>query len=101
MKFIAMPVALLAIGAAAAAQDPNRNRMNEPYPEVRLEETLGHAPAGAPPPNANRMNGEYSEAPVSELAVAPNPMGNRLNDDWAKPESSSAQAERSGKQKRR
>ena len=95
MKSIATLAALLAISAAAFAQDPNRNRMNEPYPEVQAKES-----AGAPPANANRMNVQTPAAPVSELAGAPNPSGNRLNDEWAQQESS-AQADKSGKLKRR
>jgi hypothetical protein len=100
MKSIATLAALLAVSAAAFAQDPNRNRMNEPYPDVQAKESVGRAPAGVPPANANRMNVEYSAAPVSELAGAPNPMGNRMNDEWAKPEGS-VQAEKAGKPRRR
>jgi hypothetical protein len=95
MKIIATLSALLAISSAGFAQDPNRNRMNEPYPEVQAKES-----AGAPPAKANRMNVEYSQAPVSELAGAPNPAGNRMNDEWATPEGS-AQADKAGKLKRR
>jgi len=100
MRPIATLAALLAITSAAFGQDPNRNRMNEPYPELKQQENLGRGPAGAPPANANRMNAEYSEGPVAELVATPNPMANRMNDEWAKPESD-AQAEKSAKSKRR
>ena len=93
MRFIAMLAALLAITATAFGQDPNRNRMNEPYPEVRAQENLGHVPAGAPPAHANRMNVEYSQAPASELAGGPNPAVNRMNDESV-PAESRAQAEK-------
>ena len=99
MKTIATLAALLAISSAAFAQDPNRNRMNEPYPEARSQESVGKAPA-APPANANRMNVQTPEGPVSELAVVPNPMGNRMNDEWAAPDGS-AQADKASKSKRR
>jgi hypothetical protein len=100
MRFIATLAALLAITATAFGQDPNRNRMNEPTPEVRAQENLGRAPGGAPPAHANRMNVEYSEAPASELAGGPNPVVNRMNEESAPPESN-AQAEKPGKMKRR
>ena len=100
MKSIATLALLLAISATAFAQDPNRNRMNEPYPEVQAKGNVGGASAAAPPANANRMNVPAPEAPVSELAGAPNPSGNRMNDEWAQPESS-AQAEKPGKHQRR
>jgi hypothetical protein len=45
------------------------------------------------------MNAQLPEAPVSELAVSPNPMGNRMNDEWATPQGD-AQAEKA-KPKRR
>jgi hypothetical protein len=97
MKFIATLAALLAITSAAFAQDPNRNRMNEPYPEMKQQADLGKAPAGIPPANANRMNVQAPEAPASELAGGPNSSENRMNAEWMKPESD-AQA---GKLKRR
>jgi len=100
MRIIATLAMLLAISAAAFGQDPNRNRMNEPYPEVQQQENLGRAPAGAPPATANRMNVEYSEAPVSALAAGPNPNGNRLNEEWAQPDSS-GQADKAGKPRKR
>src|SRR6185436_15492528 len=100
MKSIATLAALLAITAAAFAQDPNRNRMNEPYPEARQQGDLGRAPTGAPPANANRMNVEYPEGPTTELAGAPNPFANRMNDEPAQPDTS-LQAEKPGKPRRR
>jgi hypothetical protein len=100
MRTIATLAALLAITATAFGQDPNRNRMNEPYPEMRQQENLSRAPVAAPPANANRMNVEYSEAPATQLAGGPNPSENRLNVEWAKAESD-AQAEKSGKLKKR
>jgi hypothetical protein len=90
---------VLAVTAAAFGQDPNRNRMNEPYPEVKQQD-LGKAPADAPPANANRMNVQSPAASVSELAGAPNPAANRMNEEWAQPDSS-AQADKAGKSKRR
>jgi len=100
MRSLTMVALLLAITAAAFGQDPNRNRMNEQYLDVKVQENLGRAPAGGPPAHANRMNVEYPETPAGELAGGPNPLGNRLNDEWAQPESG-AQAEKPGKQKRR
>ena len=100
MRTIATLAALLAIMSAAFAQDPNRNRMNEPYPEARPQGDLGRETTAAPPPNANRMNVEYPEGPTSELAGAPNPFANRMNDEPAQPDSS-LQAEKPGKPKRR
>ena len=100
MKIIATLATLLAISAAAFGQDPNRNRMNEPYPEVRQQENLGRAPASAPPATSNRMNVVYSEAPASQLAGGPNPSENRLNAEWAQPETK-AQAEKPDKFKKR
>ena len=99
MRTVATLAMLLAITAAAFGQDPNRNRMNEPYPEVRQQGDFGRAPVGGPPANSNRMNAESSEAPVSELAGAPNPFANRLNDEPAKPDSQ-LQAEKPGTRRR-
>jgi hypothetical protein len=73
--------------------------MNDQSPEVQKQE-VGKAPAGAPPANANRMNDQSPAAPVTDLAVVPNPMGNRMNDEWAQPDTS-AQADKAGKSRRR
>lgn len=100
MKTVTALALLLAISAAAFGQDPNRNRMNEPYPEAKPQETLGKVPAGAPPATANRMNVEYSVAPVSELAAGPHPNANRMNEEWVQLDSN-AQAEKPAKPKRR
>jgi hypothetical protein len=74
---------LLGMAALAFAQDPNRNRMNDPTPanpvvregvlpmywmpyENRMNARFGEARAGdltgAPPPNRNRMNAVYPAA---------------------------------------
>ncbi len=98
MRTLATLALLLGITAQSFAQDPNRNRMNEPYPEVKPQENLGRAPAAAPPATANRMNVQSPEAPASELAGGPNPSENRLNMEWARPESQ-GQAEKPGKKR--
>ena len=100
MRILATVAMLLAITAGAFGQNPNRNRMNEQVPEMPKQENLGRAPSDVPPANANRMNVEFAAAPASELAGGPNPMENRMNDEWAQPESK-AQAEKPGKLKRR
>ncbi|HVE42474.1 MAG TPA: hypothetical protein VNM14_21510 [Planctomycetota bacterium] len=98
MRTLATLALLLGVTATSFAQDPNRNRMNEPYPEVRPQESLGHAPAAAPPATANRMNVQYPDVPASELAGGPDPSENRLNMEWAQPESK-GQAEKPSKKR--
>jgi hypothetical protein len=100
MRTIGTAGMLLAIASAAFGQDPNRNRMNEQYPELRQQLTPAGAFVAAPPAHANRMNVQYPEAPAFLLAGGPSPFENRLNEEWAAPESS-AQAEKPGKPKKR
>jgi hypothetical protein len=78
---------LFALAAHSFAQDPNANRMNNPYPEPGTREAIDHAPTrrATPSPFANRMNVEYGERTSVETAGAPDPYANRMNAPVPKP----------------
>lgn len=86
MRTIKTLVMLAAMAAAALAQDPNRNRMNDQFPEVRQQETVQRPSAQGILPSAfeNRMNVRYQEGTAAELTGGPNPYGNRMNVVWPK-----------------
>ena len=84
MRTFTMLAMLAAMAATAFAQDPNRNRMNDPYPEARQQEKIGRALEGLPSPYANRMNVQFQESTCAEMTGGPNPYGNRMNVEWPK-----------------
>src|SRR4029453_18450798 len=85
MRILAAAAMLIVLAATAFAQDPNRNRMNEPYPETGQRGNAGSPPRAArPPPSFNRMNVQYLESPSVELTGGPSPYGNRMNDQVPK-----------------
>jgi hypothetical protein len=87
---------VVTMAAGAFGQDPNRNRMNEPYPEVQRQECNGCPSAVFPFANGNRMNVLYAETTSAELTGGPNPFGNRMNVEWpkAQPKAQPKQAEK-------
>jgi hypothetical protein len=86
MRYLAMVAMLAAMASPAFAQDPNRNRMNDPYPEAKQQECAGCIASdfGLPSMYGNRMNVMYSESGSRELTGGPNPSGNRMNMEWPK-----------------
>jgi hypothetical protein len=85
MKTFMAAAMLAAMAGSALAQDPNRNRMNEPYPEAKQQEFIApSAQSHVPSPFANRMNVVYGEGSAKELTGGPNPFGNRMNLEWPK-----------------
>lgn len=89
---------LAAMAAAALAQDPNRNRMNDPMPEARPQETVGRPSPQIllPSPVENRMNVQYPESAAAELTGGPDPCGNRITVEWpkARPKAEPRESER-------
>ena len=85
MRYFMTATMLAAMAAAAIAQDPYRNRMNDQFPEVVRQERVAapSAATGFPSPFANRMNVRYEESSSTELTGGPNPYGNRMNVQWA------------------
>lgn len=72
---------LTAILAAPLTPDPNRNRLNDSFPDARIT-----APEqSAPEPFGNRMNVRFEEGVARELTGGPNPYVNRMNEDWPRP----------------
>ena len=72
---------LTAMLTAALVPDPNRNRMNDQAPQVRIT-----APEkSAPEPFGNRMNVRFEAGTANELTGAPNPYVNRMNEIWPRP----------------
>ena len=85
MRTLMTAAMLAAMAGSALAQDPNRNRMNEPTPEAKQQELVApSAQSGLPSPFANRMNVVYGEGAAKELTGGPNPFGNRMNLEWPK-----------------
>jgi len=81
MRILVSAGMLLALAAPSFALDPNRNRMNNPYPETVTHEAVDRAPTGMeePSPFANRMNVEYGEKASAEMPGGPDPFANRMN----------------------
>lgn len=72
---------LAAMASAALAQEPNRNRMNDQIPDVKIEDPQGRPPEGSglPSPYGNRMNIQYGKVSSAELTWDRNPNENRMN----------------------
>lgn len=81
MRTLTIATLLLAMAATAFAQDPNGNRMNEPYGQAKVD-AAGARPfalSGLPNPFVNRMNVRMQGTGTAEFTGGPNPFGNRMN----------------------
>lgn len=83
MRYITTVAMLAAMVTAALAQDPNRNRMNDQFPEVGPPS----AQANSPSMYGNRLNVRYRESAFAEVTGGPSQYGNRMNFQWPKAES--------------
>ncbi|RPH43402.1 MAG: hypothetical protein EHM91_08765 [Planctomycetota bacterium] len=77
MRTFAVAAMLVALATTAFAQDPHRNRMNDPYPEARQWDA---AEPSSVSPYVNRMNVQYGESVAPAMTGGPNPYGNRMNE---------------------
>jgi hypothetical protein len=81
MKYLIAMAMLVAMAVPALGQDPNGNRLNEPFPVAQQKGGVS-ADSGSPSMYANRMNVSYSESSSRELTGGPNPYRNRMNLEW-------------------
>ncbi len=86
MRNLAVVAMLAAMASTAFAQEPARNRMNDPYPGAKQQECAGclASEVGLASSYGNRMNVSYSESGARELTGGPNPYANRMNLEWPK-----------------
>jgi len=86
MRIFMTAAILAAMATTALGQDPNRNRMNDQFPEVGQQEKVARPAAQATElsPYENRMNVRFQESTSVELTGGPNPYGNRMNFEWPK-----------------